>query len=110
MNALGQQQVVERSREKARMIYRWAEEREYLTPYVAEEQYRSHAVAVIDLDQRYDAAALIGRLRELRVAYDIDSYRKLGRNQFRIALFHNIALEDLEKLTRIIDLAIVSRS
>jgi phosphoserine aminotransferase len=39
---------------------------------------------------------------------DIDAYRKLGRNQLRIAMFHNIRLEDLEKLTKIISLAIES--
>ena len=109
MAKIGQQKVIEQSREKARFIYHWAEQREYLNPYVEEARFRSNTVATIDLDEHYDAASLIGRLRELKVVYDIDSYRKLGRNQFRIALFPNISLENLEKLTRIIDLAIESK-
>ena len=106
MVKVGQQKVIQQCQQKAQLIYRWAEDREYLSPYVKEAKYRSNTVATIDLDDCYDASALAKRLRELRVAYDIDSYRKLGRNQFRVSLFHNIAFEDLEKLTQIIDLAV----
>ena len=106
---IGQQEIIKQSAEKARLIYDWAEEREYLRPYVNESKYRSHTVATIDLDDRYDAASLAKRLQELKVVYGIDAYRRLERNQFRIALFHNITLENLEKLTQIIDLAVESK-
>ena len=45
-------------------------------------------------------------MRAQDVAIDIEGYRKLGRNQFRIALFHNVTLDNLKKLTQIISLAI----
>ena len=110
MGTLGQNKVIEQSLEKAHLIYSWAEGRDYLAPYIKETKYRSNAVATIDLDERYDANALAKRLRQLEVAYDIDSYRKLARNQFRISLFHNIVIEDLKKLTQIIDLAVEFQS
>ena len=50
------------------------------------------------------------RLSDLKMVYGIDAYRKLGRNQFRIALFHNILHEDLVKLTELLSLAIESRA
>ena len=106
MAQIGQQTVIEQSQQKAQFIYRWAEEKEYLSPYVKEAKYRSNTVATIDLNDRYDATALAKRLRELKVVYDIDPYRKLGRNQFRVSLFHNISFDDLVKLTQIIDLAV----
>ena len=46
------------------------------------------------------------KLEKEKVAFGIDAYRKLGRNQFRISLFHNIKYDDLEKLTKIISGAI----
>ncbi|MCY4643755.1 MAG: aminotransferase class V-fold PLP-dependent enzyme [Bacteriovoracales bacterium] len=103
---LGFSQVAQDSQKKADLIYGWAQDRDYLSPYVKEVKYRSLSVATIDLDDRYDVDALLARLRELKVVYDIDSYRKLKRNQFRIPLFPSIAFDDLEKLTKIIDLAI----
>lgn len=106
MNALGQQKVVQMAQEKADMIYKWAEEKDYLKPYIADAKYRSIAVATIDLDDKYPASDLTKVLREQKVVYDIDSYRKLGRNQFRISLFHNVTLDNLKKLTQIIDMAI----
>lgn len=108
MNGLGRKKVEEMAREKADFIYRWAEEKEYLSPYVKESQYRSTSVATIDLDDRYPAGDLTKILREKKIVYDIDAYRKLGRNQFRISLFHNITLTDLKKLTQIVDFAIES--
>ena len=108
MVALGQPEVLRQAQSKAQFIYGWAKERPYLSPYVQEAKYRSHSVATIDLASPYDASALARRLEELKVAYGIDSYRKLKRNQFRIALFHSIALEDLIKLTQVIDLAVES--
>jgi phosphoserine aminotransferase len=64
------------------------------------------AVATIDLDEKYKADDLALALRAQGVVYDIDAYRKLGRNQFRIGLFHNVSYENLEKLTQLISLAV----
>lgn len=106
MNELGEAKVVEQARVKAEFIYSWAESRPYLSCFVKETRYRSHAVATIDLDEQYSAKDLCQRLRDMGWVYDIEPYRKLGRNQFRISLFHNVSLSDLTKLTKIIDFAI----
>lgn len=105
MNKLGYDKVQELAKEKADYIYSWANEKEYLSPYVGEESARSWAVATIDVDDKYPAGDLIKVLEEQKAVYGIDAYRKLGKNQFRIALFHNISFDDLKKLTEIIDLA-----
>ncbi|MBL6989756.1 MAG: phosphoserine transaminase [Bacteriovoracaceae bacterium] len=106
MNELGYDKVCNLAQEKATFLYNWANEKDYLSPYIAEEKYRSTAVACIDLDEKYDANALIKLLADEKVVYGIDAYRKLGRNQFRISLFHNVTLDNLKKLTQIIDMAI----
>lgn len=106
MSQVGYQKVISLAQEKAAWMYTWAESKSYLSCFVKDPAFRSTAVATIDIDETYSAEALASRLRTLGVAVDIDGYRKLGRNQLRIGLFHNIALDDLKKLTKIIDLAI----
>ena len=106
MNKLGEEQVVKEAKRKAALIYGWANEKSYLSPFVLDEKFRSQAVATIDIDEKYKADDLAKVLRAQGVVYDIDSYRKLGRNQFRISMFHNVTFDNLEKLTKIISLAI----
>jgi phosphoserine aminotransferase len=108
MNKLGEDQVVKEAKRKAALIYGWAQEKSYLSPFVSEEKFRSHSVATIDIDEKFKADDLANILRKQGIVYDIDSYRKLGRNQFRISMFHNVSYENLEKLTKIISLAIES--
>lgn len=110
MNKLGEDEVIRQAKKKSSFIYDWAETREYLSPFIQDRAFRSDAVATIDIDERFSVDDLTKVLREQNVAYDIDGYRKLGRNQLRIALFHNVGLSDLEKLTKIIDLMIQSES
>lgn len=106
MNGLGEAEVARQAQQKADFIYAWAESKDYLSPFIKQKDFRSTSVATIDLDEKYSAADLCARLRELGWVYDIEPYRKLGRNQFRISLFHNVSLENLEKLTKLIDFAI----
>ena len=49
-----------------------------------------------------DAAALAAALRANGIV-DVEPYRKLGRNQLRIALFPAIEPDDVATLTRAID-------
>jgi phosphoserine aminotransferase len=106
MNHLGEKKIVQMAQEKARFIYDWASEKDYLSCYIESEEFRSIAVATIDVDEKYSANDLAAKLRSENIVMDIEAYRKLGRNQFRISLFHNITLEDLKKLTTIISYAI----
>ncbi len=108
MNKSGYQGVIDEGKRRAELLYGWANEKPYLSPYIKEERYRSTAVATIDVDDKVDTSALIKKLADEKAVYNIEAYRKLGRNQFRIALFYNIAFEDLEKLTRLLSHAIES--
>ena len=106
MNTLGEKKVIELARKKAELMYSWAESKEYLTCFVEEKKFRSHCVATINVDDKYPVGELAKFLRENHLAYDIEAYRKLGLNQLRISMFHNVSYENLEKLTKIITLAI----
>jgi len=87
----------------ARTIYSWAEASAYATPFVADSDMRSSVVATIDLDADVvDATVVAGVLRANGIV-DTDSYRKLGRNQLRVALFPAIDPEDVAALTRCVD-------
>ena len=83
-------------------IYSWAEARDYTTPFVTAPANRSHVVATIDLDPSVSADAVAKVLRSNGVV-DTESYRKLGRNQLRVALFPAIDPEDVAALTQCID-------
>ena len=64
--------------------------------------HRSPVTATIDFDERVDAPALAAALRANGIV-DVEPYRKLGRNQLRIALFPAIEPDDVATLTRAID-------
>jgi len=86
----------------AEILYGWAESRDYATPFVADPAIRSHVVATIDLDDDLPAATVSAVLRQ-NLIVDTESYRKLGRNQLRIAMFPAIEPDDIEALTHCID-------
>jgi phosphoserine aminotransferase len=108
MNGLGYERVCQEAKRKAELVYGWAESKDYLSPYIQDGQFRSQAVATIDVDDKFPVDGLIKKLRDSNIVYDIDAYRKLGRNQFRISLFHHVTYENLEKLTKLISLAMES--
>jgi phosphoserine aminotransferase len=86
----------------ARTIYQWADAHPHAQPFVTDPAARSHVTATIDFDDTVDAAALAQALRANGIV-DTEPYRKLGRNQLRIALFPAIEPEDVATLTRAID-------
>jgi phosphoserine aminotransferase len=94
--------AVKRCDESAGILYGWAEASGYATPFVTDPQMRSHTVATIDLDPSVDAGAVTRVLRSNGIV-DTEPYRKLGRNQLRIAMFPAIEPSDLERLTRAVD-------
>jgi phosphoserine aminotransferase len=89
----------------AGIVYGWAEQHPHATPFVADAGARSHVTATVDFDESVDAAAVAAALRSNGIL-DVEPYRKLGRNQLRIALFPAIDPEDVERLTRAIDFVI----
>jgi phosphoserine aminotransferase len=86
----------------ARIVYGWADAHAHASPFVSDPACRSHVTATIDFDDRVDGPALAAALRANGIL-DVEPYRKLGRNQLRIALFPAIEPADLELLTRSID-------
>jgi phosphoserine aminotransferase len=91
-----------RSAKSAEIMYGWAEASDYATPFVTDPALRSNVVATIDIDDAIDATTISAVLRANGIV-DTDSYRKLGRNQLRVAMFPAIDSEDIEALTRCID-------
>ncbi len=106
MNEMGYAKACEYADEKAKILYSWGEEKSYLSCFIKDAKYRSHAVACIDVDSKVDVNPLLAKLEKEKIVYGIDAYRGLGRNQFRISLFHNVTKEDLIKLTKILSMAI----
>ncbi len=94
--------AAQRCDRSAEILYGWAEASDYATPFVADPALRSHVVGTIDLDESVDATQVSAVLRQNFVV-DTESYRKLGRNQLRIALFPAIDPDDVEALTHCID-------
>jgi phosphoserine aminotransferase len=86
----------------AEVIYRWAEAQPFAEPFVEDPSSRSHVVATIDLDDSVDAAGVAAVLRTNGIV-DTEPYRKLGRNQLRVALYPAIDPDDVAALTSCID-------
>jgi phosphoserine aminotransferase len=93
----------------AEIIYGWAEASAWATPFVAKPSERSHVNATIDFVDGIDANAIAAVLRANGIV-DTESYRKLGRNQLRIAMYPAIEPDDLATLTRAIDFVITALS
>lgn len=91
-----------RTRESSEIVYSWADNHALATPFVTNPEHRSPVVATIDFADEVDAAALAKQLRAQGIV-DVEPYRKLGRNQLRIACYTAIDPEDVARLTRCID-------
>ena len=93
--------AVSRTTDSSTRLYEWAEASTYATPFVTNPMHRSHVVGTIDL-QGVEAHDVNVALRANGIV-DTDSYRKLGRNQLRMAMFPAIEPDDIAALTRCID-------
>jgi phosphoserine aminotransferase len=91
-----------RCEQSAAILYGWAEKSSFARPFVSVPEQRSPVVGTIDFDQEIDADVVAATLRQNGIV-DTESYRKLGRNQLRIALFPAIEPADVEALTACID-------
>jgi phosphoserine aminotransferase len=94
--------AAKRSAESASIVYGWAERSEFASPFVLDPGLRSNVVATIDFAEGVDAAAIAKILRANGIV-DTEPYRKLGRNQLRVATFPTVDPSDIEALTRCID-------
>ena len=89
----------------AEILYTWADKSPVARPFVQDEAQRSHVVGTIDFVDEVDAPRIAAALRANGIV-DTEPYRKLGRNQLRIAMYPAIEPDDVERLTRCIDFVV----
>lgn len=83
-------------------LYAWADQHALAQPFVTVPQWRSPVVTTIDFADSVNAAQVAQILRSNGVV-DVEPYRKLGRNQLRVATFPSVELADVQALTACID-------
>ena len=93
---------VDRTRASSTHLYGWAESGDFAAPFVTDPALRSLVVGTIDFDDSIDAAAVAATLRTNGIV-DVEPYRKLGRNQLRVAMFPAVEPSDVEALTACVD-------
>ncbi len=103
----GLQWAGERTETSSSALYAWAEASSFATPFVTDPAHRSSVVATIDFNDDVDAAAIAKTLRANGIV-DTEPYRKLGRNQLRIATFVSIEPADVVALIGAIEYVVDS--
>lgn len=93
--------AAERTAESSQVLYRWAAGRDEVVPFVADESLRSPVVVTLDFDG-VEADKVAGILRANGVV-DVEPYRKLGRNQLRVATFVSVDPSEVQQLTSSLD-------
>jgi len=83
-------------------LYAWAEASPVARPFVERVEQRSRVVTTIEFDDSIDATALTAVLRDNGIV-DTEPYRKLGRNQIRVAVYPAVDPDDAVALTRCLD-------
>ena len=86
-----------RTADSSGRLYGWAEKVDYASPYVADPAHRSQVVTTIDFSDGIDASAIAKTLRANGIV-DVEPYRKLGRNQLRVAVFPAVDPDDVSRL------------
>lgn len=94
--------AVKRTADSSQRLYSWAEGTSFATPFVTDPALRSQVVGTIDFNDEVDAAAVAKVLRANGIV-DTEPYRKLGRNQLRVAMFPAVDPDDVSALTACVD-------
>ncbi len=97
--------MVKRTTASSDALYGWAERTSYTTPYVPEPAHRSLVIGTIDFDDAISADAVAATLRANGIV-DTEPYRKLGRNQLRVAMYPAIDPADVEALTGCVEFVV----
>ncbi|WP_427383865.1 phosphoserine transaminase [Janibacter sp. G56] len=91
-----------RTADSSGRIYDWAERSDAASPFVTDPAARSQVVVTVDLVDEIDAEVVVATLRANGIV-DVDPYRKLGRNQLRIATFPAVDPDDVSALLTCVD-------
>jgi phosphoserine aminotransferase len=94
--------ATDRTADSASRLYGWAEKTSYTTPFVVDPAQRSNVIGTINFDDAIDATKVAAALRANGIV-DTEPYRKLGKNQLRVAMFPAIDPSDIDALTASID-------
>jgi phosphoserine aminotransferase len=94
--------AVKRTADSSQRLYSWAEQSRFAMPFVADPALRSQVVGTVDFADDVDAAAVAKALRANGIV-DTEPYRKLGRNQLRVAMFPAVEPDDVSALTACVD-------
>ena len=94
--------AVKRTADSSSRLYSWAEASAFATPFVADPALRSQVVGTIDFNDGVDAATVAKVLRANGIV-DTEPYRKLGRNQLRVAMFPAVDPDDVSALMECVD-------
>ncbi len=94
--------ATDRTADSASRLYGWAEKTSYTTPFVANPAERSNVIGTINFDDAIDATKVAAALRANGIV-DTEPYRKLGKNQLRVAMFPAVDPSDIDALTASID-------
>ena len=101
--------MIARTSASSSHLYGWAEAHAHATPFVSDPAKRSLVVGTIDFDDAIDAAAVAATLRANGIV-DVEPYRKLGRNQLRVAMFPATDPDDVRALTACVDYVLEAQS
>lgn len=91
-----------KTKANSKVLFDWAEQNPLTSAFVKNPEHRSQVVATIDFAEHIDALGIADILRANGIV-DTDPYRKLGKNQLRIATFVSVEAADLQALTASID-------
>ena len=91
-----------KTKASSKLLYDWADATSFASAFVSNPKHRSQVVVTIDFDEAIDAAQIAKVLRANGVV-DVDPYRKLGRNQLRVATFTSTDQADIQALIACID-------
>jgi phosphoserine aminotransferase len=95
----------DRTKQSSDLLYSWAEAKSFASAFVTNPAHRSQVVVTIDFDDSVDASTVAKIMRENGIV-DIEPYRKLGRNQLRVATFVNTEPAEVEALIQCLDYVI----
>lgn len=96
-----------RCSDSSSQLYTWAENHELTSPFVTNTEERSLVTATIDIAESIDAEDVVATLRANGIV-DCDPYRKLGRNQIRVATFPSVDPDDISQLIKSLDFVITA--
>ncbi|MEN3123720.1 phosphoserine transaminase [Janibacter terrae] len=91
-----------RTADSSSRIHDWATKGDATSLFVTDPAARSQVITTVDFVDDVDAAAIAATLRRNGIV-DVEPYRKLGRNQLRIATFPAVDPEDVSALLACVD-------